>query len=115
MFSKNLEPAIGMFHLMSCLYVFYVSFSDFGQHNYFYLWEHGRSVPQTPDGAGTEADLPRHLQLHQVTHQAGVWEAPTGLLPNVIQSVDSLALLTAIWNEVLKALGVICVGQKRVS
>lgn len=61
-----------------------ISTLDSGQHYHFYLWEHGRSVPQTPDGAGAEADLPRHLQLHQVTHQAGVREAATGLLPNVI-------------------------------
>ena len=49
-----------------------VSLLDPGQRHHLHLWEHGRGVPQAPDGPGSEADLPGHLQLHQVSHQTGV-------------------------------------------
>ena len=52
--------------------------SDPGQRHHLYVWEPGGGVPQTPDGPGPEADLPGHLQLHQVPHQAGVRKAPAG-------------------------------------
>ena len=45
---------------------------DPGQRHHLHLWQHGGGVPQTPDGPGSEADLPGHLQLHQVSHQTGV-------------------------------------------
>lgn len=45
---------------------------DLGQRHHLHLREPGGSVPQTPDGPGAEADLPGHLQLHQVPREAGV-------------------------------------------
>lgn len=53
--------------------------ADLGQCDYFHLRQPGGGVPQAPDGPGPQADLPGHLQLHQVAHQAGVWEIPTGI------------------------------------
>lgn len=38
--------------------------ADLSQRHHLHLWEPGRSIPQTPDGPGAEADLPGYLQLH---------------------------------------------------
>lgn len=53
-------------------------FTDFGQYHHLPVWQHGGRIPQAPDGAGAEADVPGHVQLHQVSHQTGVREETTG-------------------------------------
>lgn len=47
-------------------------FLDPGQCDHFHLWEPGGSVPQAPHGAGLAADVSGHLQLYQVSDQAGI-------------------------------------------
>lgn len=56
--------------LVCWLFVF--NAADLGQRDHLHLRQSGGGVPQAPDGPGPQADLPGHLQLHQVAHQAGV-------------------------------------------
>lgn len=76
---KNMEhesPPVCFFLFFSfsqpfvCLVVF--NAADLGQCDHLHLRQPGGGVPQAPDGPGPQADLPGHLQLHQVAHQAGV-------------------------------------------
>lgn len=52
--------------------------ADLSQCDNLHLWKLGWGISQASDGPGTQTDLSGHLQLHQVSHQAGVWKAPTG-------------------------------------
>lgn len=63
--------------------------ADFSQRDHLHLRQPGGGVPQTSDGPGSQADLPGHLQLHQVPHQAGVREIPAGMMAHAATRRES--------------------------
>lgn len=86
------ESPPDIFFFITCTCECLVYAADFSQRDHLHLRQPGGGVPQTSDGPGSQADLPGHLQLHQVPHQAGVREIPAGMMAHAVMDVKVVSL-----------------------